>query len=198
MQRSLVTSLVVCLLMGGMALGAPIIDVGTHKLLENAPGQTVVVLVTGTDQVTGFNLNARLGDGLGGLPEPVFESVNFAGGMWDAGAHTVMGGPPAGNEQYVQASVVFNPAMNVSAAGLLVTLTIDTTGFFNGESFPLLLSGITEIGQDSHFITSGAGTLAADITNGTIEIVPEPASLAILALGGLALLGRRTRPRRRR
>jgi len=195
MQRSLVISLVVCFLMGGMALGAPIIDVGTHKLLENAAGQTVVVLVTGTDQVTGFNLNARLGDGSEGLPEPVFESVDFAGGMWDAGAHTVMGGPLA---QYVQASVVFNPAMNVSADGLLVTLTIDTTGFFDGESFPLLLSGITKIGQDSHFITSGAGTLAADITNGTIEIVPEPTSLAILALGGLAILGRRIRPRRRR
>ncbi|HUT58199.1 MAG TPA: PEP-CTERM sorting domain-containing protein [Phycisphaerae bacterium] len=195
MQRSLVISLVVCFLVGGTALGAPIIDVGTHKLLENAAGQTVVVLVTGTDQVTGFNLNARLGDGEEGLPEPVFESVDFAAGMWDAGAHTVMGGPLA---QYVQASVVFNQTMNVSADGLLVTLTIDTTGFFNGESFPLILSGVTEIGPDSHFITSGAGTLAADITNGTIEIVPEPASLAILALGGLAILGRRTRPRRRR
>ena len=41
------------------------------------------------DKVTGFNLNAQLGDGSGGNPEPNFQSIEFAGGIWDAYPYTI-------------------------------------------------------------------------------------------------------------
>jgi hypothetical protein len=167
----------------------PTIEVGSHDLQENTSGQTVNLLVSGGDSVTSFNLRAQLGDGTGANPEPVFEAISF-GGVWDAHANTVTGGPIDGAEQFAQASVAFNTSVDVPADGLLVSLTIDTTDFFAGESFALQLKS-TEIGSDSDFVILGGDTLAPQITNGTINIVPEPASIALLGLGGLALLRRR-------
>jgi hypothetical protein len=80
-------------------------------------------------------------------------------------------------------------AGTVTAEGLLATLTIDTTGFLDG-SFDLSL-GDTRDGA-----TDFAG-LPVDITDGSIRIVPEPTTLALLLLGcaGVALGGRRAAAR---
>jgi hypothetical protein len=152
------------------------IDVGVHDLLEGSSGQVVEIYATGTDLVTGFNLQAQLGNGVAPPPEPIFQSIDFSGGLWDAYPHTVMGGPLAGAEMYAQASVAFNEGVQVVANGLIATLVIDTSGFAIGESFALKLSD-TDIGQDSDFIVSGGGSLAPQITNGTINIVSGAARI---------------------
>jgi len=192
MRVQLLVALAVTCVLSAAVSAAPIINVGSHDLMENTSGETIQLYVTGTDQVTAFNLKAQIGDGTGPNAEPVFESIAFGGGMWDAYAYTVTGGPISGAEQFAQASVAFNTTVSVPADGLLLTLTIDTTGFFDGDSFDLLLKG-TEIGSDSDFVVIGGGTLAPDITNGTINVVPEPASMSLLALGGLMALRRRKR-----
>jgi hypothetical protein len=148
---------------------APIINVGTYTLSADTSGQTILLSVSGSDLVTGFNLRAQLGDGTGPGVEPVFQAVSFTGGIWDANAITVMGGPVSGALQFAQASVVFNTNVSVAANGYLVTLTLDTTGLFSG-SYALLLKG-TQIGADSDFIVSGGGILSPSITNGTINVV---------------------------
>lgn len=185
-------SLAVACVLSAAASAAPIIDVGSHDLLENTPGQTFQLYVTGTDQVTAFNLRAQIGDGTGPNAEPVFEAIAFDGGMWDAFANTVTGGPVGGAEQFAQTSVAFNTTVSVPADGLLLTLTVNTSGFFDGDSFSLLLKG-TEIGADSDFVVIGGGTLAPDIINGTINIIPEPMSVALLSMGGLLALRHRKR-----
>ncbi len=195
MRANLFAVIVVCCVLSGVALAVPataVIDVGSHDLQENMSGQTIQLYVTGAAQVTAFNLKAQIGDGTGPNPEPIFEAIAFGGGMWDTHANTVVGGPIGGAEQFADAYVAFNTTASVPANGLLLTLTIDTTGFFDGDSFGLLLEG-SEMGVDSNFVVAGGGALAADITNGTINIVPEPASIALMSIGGLLALRRRKR-----
>ncbi len=63
------------------------INIGHFGLLPDTPGQTVELRAESTGladpHVSGFNLRAQIGDGLGGSPEPVFEAVDFAGGGQD-------------------------------------------------------------------------------------------------------------------
>ncbi|HHH76138.1 MAG TPA: PEP-CTERM sorting domain-containing protein [Phycisphaerae bacterium] len=190
-----ILGLFVCLCVSVTASAAPIspvIDVGTHDLPENSSGIVeIYVSDVGTPLVTAFNFRGQIGDGNGGNPEPVFASFDFTGGIWDASASTVSGGVLS-QPQYAQTSVIFNPAYEVATNGLLVKILIDTTGFVNGQSFDLKLAG-TDIGMDSEYLATGAATIDPIIFNGTINIVPEPATMALLALGGLAMLKRRRR-----
>jgi hypothetical protein len=184
-------TLIIWLTLLSPAMSEIIIYVGhDHTLQANSAGQEVRILVEGGDLVTGFNLRAQLGDGVGGATEPVFESIVFSGGVWDAFAFTPASGnaPPVdGAEQVAQTSVVFNNSGDqVAASGLIATLVIDTTGFGAGTSFPLMLRN-TQIGQDSDFIVTGGGTQAATIFNGSINLIPEPATVVQLLI--LAVLG---------
>ena len=173
------------------ASATPIIDVGTHNLVGNSTNQVVEIYATGTDMVTAFNLRAQIGaDGAAASAAPIFNSIDFSGGIWDASAYTVTG-DIIGDGKYTQMSVAFNPAAEVAADGLIATLVINTSGFTASESFDLKLSS-SGIGSDSIFVITGGDELAATITNGTI-IIPEPATLSLLALGGLALIRRRRR-----
>jgi hypothetical protein len=151
------------------APAAPILTVHTRYLAPNTPSQAIAISVSGVDMVTGFNLRAQIGDGMGTGAEPVFETIDFTGGIWDAYDTTVLGGVLAGNEQYAQSSVIFdNLGDAVAANGVVVTLLLDTTGF-SGGSFDLLLSA-TDIGQDSDFVVFDGASLAPTITNGTIIV----------------------------
>jgi len=146
------------------------IVVGDHALLPNLANQIIPVMVSGVDSVTGFNLRAQIGDGMGPAAEPIFSDFDFTGGIWDEHPNTVNGGIVSGAEQFLQTSVIFNETGDeVVADGLIVKLGIDTTGFTAG-TFNLSLAN-TQIGADTAFILSGGTELPIDIINGTITIV---------------------------
>ena len=172
MGRALSLVLVLFLLLAAEATAGPAIDVGTVQVFFNSPAEAVPVNVTGTNLVTGFNLRAQLGDGMGPGAEPVFQSVSYAGSMWDTGpGYAGMGGPVAGAPQFAQASVAFSTTFNVPASGRVAMLYVNTTGFLGSATFPLMLSG-SQIGVDSAFILTGGAALPASITNGSIQVVP--------------------------
>jgi len=153
-----------------IAATPPAIDVGSHDLLAGEEAQRIEVYVTGLDQVTGLNLYAQIGDGPGGAAEPVFASIEFAGGIWDGYPHTITGGPTPGAEQRVQASLVFdNSGDEVQADGLLVTLVVDTRGFSAGEQFDLRLS-LDPGGQQSQFILYDGHTRTPTMVDGRIRL----------------------------
>ena len=176
------------------SLGAATIDVGSHDLLPNQSGQVVDLFVAGDEPVRGFNLRAQIGDGDGPLVEPIIESVSFSGGIWDAVSTAVGGGPIEAAPQFAQAFVVAlePPGQTVVANGLVAQMTISTVGIFTG-SFNLLLSG-TQIGEDSDLIATGGSSIAPEIANGTLHVVPEPTSATwvLMCLSFLALRVRKS------
>jgi hypothetical protein len=189
-NRTLLLAATLCLVLSVSAHAALVINVGTIWLDPDLPNQERALSVTGGDPVQGFNLRAQIGDGTGPNPEPVFQSIDFTGGIWDGHAKSVGGGPVAGAPQYAQAWVALNTQNDTTSAnGVLVKLIIDTTGLHSGN-FGLLLAG-TDIGEDSDF-----APLSATITNGTLTILPEPATFGLLALGGIGCMFTRRRKTR--
>jgi VCBS repeat-containing protein len=146
------------------------IVVGTHQLLPNKPNQQIPLYITGGAPLNGFNLRLQLGDGLAGSPEPIITAIDFSDKIWSAHPYQLLGGPIAGSQQFVQASIVFDDAEhNVISSGKLVTLTVDTTGFYGGN-FSLRLRN-TEIGEDTDMFLVGAEEPAPLLlTNGLMTI----------------------------
>jgi len=190
---------VVCLGLVASASAAtlpPTIEIGSHVLAGDSTTQVVEIFATGAEDVSGLQIYAQIGDGVVGSGlEPVFASISFGGGLWDGPARTEVGGPIAGTGMLADAGVTFNGASDEVAlddtSRLVATLTIDTTGFSSG-TFDLMFK-TTDIGADSYFLDPNGDPVSIEITNGSITITPEPATLSLLALGGLALIRKRRR-----
>ena len=163
------------------ASAAPIVDVGSHPLLGSTAGQTIQLWVTGDGNLAGLNLFVQVGDGgpelVGyGLPAgtdgPSIAGVNLQpmGGIFTGrGAQTDSNGIP---QVVISTFDVTNGAVN--ANGLLVELTIDTTGFSSG-SWPLMLKGVLPFSSlggpyDTAGVGAGGQTVPFGITNGSIII----------------------------
>ena len=190
MLKTSVSMLVVCGLVSlASANGTPVIDAGVHSLLPNQAGQTVEIFVTGGILVQGLEFNVQIGDTTAG---PVFEGVDILTG-------TIFGPSNDGifPGSYITPRVAYQGTTTVqtldvgwgpgfvSTDGLLATLTLDTTGISGGD-YNLLLTGTNE--GDTNF----AGVLA-DITNGSLSVIPEPLSLSLMLVGSGLLLRRRSR-----
>jgi len=176
------------LLAVGVASADIYIDVGDHVLLPDTPGQTVLISVStdAGDMVGGCNFNAEIAGGgpaYGGAAGPVITAVDMEAGTIFDGNNT--GQADLGSLAQLATYTIVTTGGTVPADGLLATLTIDTTGFTTpGSTWTL------ELGHTLNGPTDFAPAPAI-ITEGTIQLIPEPASLALLSLAGLALLRRR-------
>ncbi len=140
------------------------IHVPHSVLIPNQPDQPIEIFALGTAPVVGILLRAQIGDGRGPETEPVFNGVDYTGGVWEDFAYTVFGGILPDASQLLEGAVELQgPTDNVTSPGLVARLLVDTTGIKSG-TFDLKLAG-TEFGLDSEFI--GA---PVDILNGLIQI----------------------------
>jgi hypothetical protein len=177
----------------------PVITADTTTLLANSPSQTIQLTVSGTNWVLGEALNFQINDGGSGpvitgvdiLTGTIFAASNngqnypLSGGFNNQGIYTA-GGTLSGH-----IAVVMTTTHNGDIAttnGLLATLTISTVGFLPGDSFQLNM--IETLNGPSVFGTGGSLTLGLAFPNHTFTLVPEPASLALLAFGIAPLLFR--------
>lgn len=186
---AVVASILFC---GNVATATSTIVVGDHDLLPNAPDQIINILVAGDDMVQGLNFNIQVADGgthakVGGSIEgPHIQSVDLLTG-------TIFDGNNTGQVEtlelpQVAAHTVTTSTGAVAANGLLARVTVDTSGFTDG-SFGLYL-------RDTRNGPTDFAGVPIQITDGSINIVPEPMALGAALIGMLAT-GARLRRRRR-
>lgn len=167
--------------------------IGTYELLPDTPGQTIEIFVSGGQAVQGLNFNLQIADGGpeagGSIDGPVIESVDLFAGTIFQSNNTGLG---SGNGVLVPQVAFFSTTTQsgtVSADGLLATVLIDTSSFFEG-SFDLVLS---ETVNSSTNFGSTDPDLTPVIVDGQITIVPEPVTMLSLGIGSLALVVSRRR-----
>lgn len=172
------------------AWGDPIILVGEHILLPDTPGQSIEVYVSGTPAVQGLNLNVQLGPDPYATDGPVLSGLDILTDTIFAANNTGASNPEQGlgiDLPMFETRTTTTLSGTVVADGLLATMTVDTSGLQSGTwtlSLSNTLNGPTDF----------AG-LSAIITDGSIHIVPEPATLllALTALVGFIAFRRRSR-----
>lgn len=180
------------------ASAAPIINVGTKTLLAGTANQKVQIFAGGGDSVDGLNFFVATGNGgsaVGGTdnsaPKLTGVSLNGAGALFAGRTQAT----PDQTPQFFSASINSTSALAVANGSLIAELTIDTTGFSAGTSYPLALAFTPQSGIPNTAFTLAGNDVAAQITNGTLSIVaaPEPTALAGIAAGTLVLARRRRR-----
>jgi hypothetical protein len=182
-MRGAAVTLAVALFCATSAVWAtPTIVVGSHGLQPNTAGQDIEIFVSGSALVHGIDFMVQVEDGSTG---PWVTHVDCETG-------TIFTPGAAGQNvrmstfQFVWIEIE-NETGTSSAAGLIGTVTIDTSGFTTpGQSWDFVMTGT--LGGDSEFFDESDNPIATSITNGTIWIVPEPATVVILGLGILGLL----------
>lgn len=170
---TVIASLLLTLLVGRPAPAAPMINVGTHELFADTPGQTLEIYVSGGDAVSGVNFNIQVADGGpetgGSIDGPVITGLDILTGTIFAASNSGSVNPEAlAGLDYPQweSRTTLTAGGTVAASGLLATVTLDTTGFSAGQSFDLIMGGPTALNGPTDF----AG-LTAVITNGLINLV---------------------------
>lgn len=168
------------------ARAATTINVGNYLLLPNTPGQVIQIPVAGTDMAPGADLAVQVGDGgpqlsnyglPPGTPGPAISQIGFASDTIFSVAGATQSTPPGNIPQVWFTDVVLtgSPAY-VPANGTLANITIDTTGFANGQ-FALLLSNVVPGLQLPNGVSTDLTYQVPNLTinNGSITIMPAAA-----------------------
>lgn len=157
---------------------------------------TLTLSASGGDLVTGFELNVQIGDGgaaIGGTDTaPAITNVNLTSGILTGGTQAALPGASVADAPLAPGYSV-DSAPEVAAAGQVATLTLDTSALTAGQTFEVRL--FVTVGGDTYtsFFAHNGSSVATSTSQPfyTLTAVPEPASLALLSLAGLALLRRR-------
>jgi hypothetical protein len=124
----------------GSAARAAAVTADTHVLAPDMAGQQVPILVSGGEAVSGIDFFVQVGDGgttVGGDDTgPRITQVDLTIGTIFAGNNTGVFLDPA---PLIWGATTTTQSGSVSASGVLATLTIDTTGMFDGQ-FDLILN----------------------------------------------------------
>jgi PEP-CTERM motif len=170
---------------GSSAMGGTI-DFGGDVTIDRGVDSPMVdfdLMITDFGAAAGYNaVDVIVGsdDGL---------AVSFA--MNTPGVTQFFGGSAADTSVYASGWKFgyFGTTSPTPTAQLLGTLTVDTTGLAEGQ-YTVQINGDTDGGKS--VLTAGVTTEPL-IGSATITVVPEPATLALLGIGGLVTAMRRRR-----
>jgi hypothetical protein len=165
-----------------------VVNVGSHLLQPDQANQTITLNLTGAVNLAGLDFRAQVEDGASG---PKITGVDLVTGTLFAANNSGPGSLQGGS--WTPYRSVTTSAGTVSGDGVLATLTVDTTGITSGGTWSLLLSATAN--GPTEFLDGSVELIPATITDGSMTVVPEPASMAVvgsLLLGGAWLIRRRT------
>lgn len=180
-----VAGLVVCALLVGSVVAAPILDIPDLVVDANA-ATPIPVYIEGGDELAGLNLHLSISEGTG---------AHFAGAGHDFLSGTIFqpNHSHPGSFQVDSDLKGLNGAITtesgvVTADGLLVTIYIDTTNMSPGESFELQSWADDEVPippytvhLPTEIVTEFAQPISVPDTSGTITYIPEPGSFLLLS-----------------
>jgi len=152
--------------------GSLLVGVGSHGLLADTADQQIELFVTGGANVAGLNFNAQVADGESG---PIISDVDLETGTILAGNNT--GQTDNGSNDRQKFFSITTSNGTVAAEGLFATLTVDTSGIFDGE-FDLTLTDV--LGSlDTEFLDASAQVIPATISAGDLHIVAPEVSVTM-------------------
>ncbi|MBN2473344.1 MAG: hypothetical protein JXB62_01955, partial [Pirellulales bacterium] len=158
---------------------AAMIEVGDHVLDPDTPDQEIGIYITGDEQVTGMNLFVQVGDGgpeVGGTDGPAITGADMiTGTIFEE--DSVGGANPAAPQIYISYIYLETENSTVTSDGLLVTLTIDTTGFLASDvnnPWDLRMTDTLDLPTQLLDNSPDPQPVPLTIINGTITIADTP------------------------
>lgn len=191
MKSNIFNSLIFCLLFVCRSQAASI-DVGTHILREDMTNQIIQIDIAGVDEAQGVNFNIQVADGgpdgTGNTLGPKITRIDIIGGT--LGGSTIFTRNSIGQTDtlflpQVWESTTTTGSETITSNGVLGFVEVDTTGFFDGEIFDLIMSNTVNNPTDL------AG-IPVDVTDGKIIVMPEPLSVVLVIVGLLVFGSRRS------
>ena len=182
-MKSALAFLFVCGLLARVAHGEVTISLGTIVVPTNTNSATFDIMVSGGDTVTDMVAYFEVAGGgplYGGTNGPKITALDFgAGTIWAASTNgfTVTNTAPYPT-QFQEISLNGNTTSSQAvASGKLCRVTVDTTGFTNGD-FTFKMTSVYD-GGSTEFL-NGTTPVVSRITNGILRVsaAPRPAAVA--------------------
>jgi hypothetical protein len=197
MRASAIFAATVVAIVASRALAAPLsITVGTHALLPNTPNQHIPIYATGGDALNMAIVDAEIsyfpnqfGDTvpLPGLPK-ITNLDLVTGTIFDGNTLSPAPGDVAYSDDQIWLVQVDSdgvPAAFFPNPGLIATLTISTVGLTQNVPYRLIMSANADFGGSFYLDANGDHSFI--VTDGSIVVVPEPATHSILCTAFVAL-----------
>ncbi len=194
-MRTLFASLMI-LAIAGTASATITITAGTHDVLENATNQTFDILIStdASDIISGCDFAVQIGPTGQSCPAITAFDATTAGRIFfgDDSAQTygIVPGYPGISVGGVTGPL--DPNYDPVASGILLTVTIDTTGYYIADG-PYVIKLMTNYGNTEAHDGNGWEISGTVYNSGTLNIIPEPATLALLSLAAVGFLIHRRR-----
>jgi hypothetical protein len=153
------------------------ITVGSHQIVAGEANQVIPLYVTGGQMVQGLDFYIELGDG--GAPNGGSDTIPIISNVDIVGPGTLFNQSNTGQFDTFASDLLWAVSTTtdagvideIAADGLLAYVTIDAAGTSAGESYSLSLTGVAVGIFGPPGVDTGFAGVAADITNGVLEVV---------------------------